>query len=174
MVKPEQIVALCVRLFAIVLGFNALRSVASMLIIHSENSGIDKYQIAIFSFLVTMLFIVVMLWIFPNIIAKKIIPVGFNDISGQPWSVDEMYGCGFVLLGTFFLFKSLSNTISFLMYVAVSVHNSIEPFHLSQQNISVILIDSIEIFASLALIIGSRGITRLIFKIRYGGSSTDM
>ena len=75
MVKPEQIVALCVRLFAIVLGFNALRSVASMLITHSENSGIDKYQIAIFSFLVTMLFIVVMLWIFPNIIAKKIIPV---------------------------------------------------------------------------------------------------
>lgn len=166
--KPEQTVALCVRLFAIALAFSALRLVSAWApYIGAEDMGLSQV-IGVFLTLLIVTF-VVLLWIFPSFVARRIVPVSAAETPKRTWAVDELYGCGFVLLGAYFLFHGLSDGIYWVGYLIALARNQLGLIRHTYQETLSIIVTAIEILASIAIILGARGITKLVFKLRYVG-----
>jgi hypothetical protein len=165
--KPVQIVAIAVRLFAITLIFGALRYVARWGPYVGDEEGRFLWVFGI-SLTAFTLIIALLLWKFPNAVARRIVPRFADDGSAHSWTVDELYGCGFVLLGVYFLFYSVSDGIFWAMHLVSLSRDKLGLVQHTDADTFSIVITGLEISASIAVIIGARGLTNLVFRLRYG------
>lgn len=120
-------------------------------------------------FLGLSVIVVLLLWAYPKSIAGKLAPDEPDSAEERKWSALELYGCGFVLLGSFFLFRGVSDGIYWVMYLVALSRDNVGIIQHSYEQTFSIIVTVIEIFASVAIILGAEGITRFIFKLRYGG-----
>lgn len=164
--RPEQIVAIVVRLFAIMLVFGALSYISGYApYMLDENESL--MQIIVITSTGLVLAVSVILWKFPNTIARKIVPLESMSSDSQPWTLDELYSFGFVILGGYFLFYSLSDGLFWIMHLISLSRDKLGVVQHTQADTFSIIITVIEIVVAFAIILGSRGLTRIIFKLRY-------
>ena len=166
--KLEHIVALAVRLFAIALAVYALRNGISLVpYFHDQEWQIASYAYA--ALVACFLLLAIYLWYFPLTVSRRLVAFrepGEADIGSA--TSDELQIIGFTILGIYLLFYVLSDVIYWGFIWFISNRNQGVPIELSLEQVASMLSTAIELVFVLFLILGAKGIVRLIRKLRYG------
>ncbi len=165
--KPDQLIALCVRLFAIALLFYTLRSLVN-LTWFLEANDIPGARYAYVGVLAVVIVVTILLWLFPFSVARRIVPEEIGLNLDHRWTESELYGCGFVLLGAYFLFGSVSDALYWIWFLLNLSREQIALEQITSEQIASIVLTVAEMLAAIGLILGSTGLTKIIYKIRYG------
>jgi hypothetical protein len=165
--KLEHIVALAVRIFAIVLALYAIRNGVSFFtfFLGQELESVSYYY-ASGMFLLFVLAII--LWMFPLTVARGIVKFhepGETDLSSI--SDNRIQVIGFSILGLFLLFHVISDITYWSVIWLVSQRSSSFP-ELSLDQIAQMVATAIELVFVLFLLFGARGISKFLHKWRYG------
>jgi len=153
-----QIIAIIIRLFSISLFVITLNVFAALISLKSISIPVSA------SVLFSGFALSILLWKFPQIIAKKILPKE-NELTEVKWNNDSIASTGIVLLGIFFLYRSISDVSYWFIYMLFSIENNASVKIEVLDKIS-IYVTIIELALSIYLIFGSRGISNLIIKFR--------
>lgn len=166
--KLEHIVGLAVRLFSIALAIYALRNGITLVPYFQE----QDWQLASYSYLALMaclLLIALYLWFFPLTIAKRLVSFkepGQADVGSA--TAEEVEVIGFTILGLYLLFNVLSDLVYWGSIWFISSRNRDIPIELSLDQVSLMVATGVELIFVLFLLLGSKGISRLLRRFRYG------
>jgi len=166
--KLEHIVALAVRLFAIVVAIYAIRNGISLTpYFHEQGWEGPSYLYA--GIMVTLLLIAIGLWKFPLTIARGL--VAFREpgeVDAASASADEIQVAGFTILGLYLFFYVLSDIVYWGFILFISQRNPEFPIEISLEHKGSIASTAIELIFVIFLVFGAKRITKLLRKIRYG------
>jgi hypothetical protein len=104
----HQLVALLVRLFAVALAINLIQTVG-VLLAEYTSWQIREAGFYLISPLIAQAVLIVLLWLFPTIVARSLIPPANVDLSHADLLESRAYSVGFVLLGFCLLFYAISD-----------------------------------------------------------------
>jgi len=163
--KPEQIIAVIVRLFAIVILLTVVRELVAALWVVNDSVTLRKYG---FIFLVSglVIFVSILLWNFPLTIAKRIYPFKLEDEPNHSLNSDDYYQLGFILLGVYLLFYVLSDGVFWIAFTLYSGEEKLYSPLVSLENKASIVATFAELIIALFLVFGAKGITKAIKAIR--------
>ena len=166
--KLEYIVAIGVRLFAIGLGINVLRSL-SLVPAYLSGTSTHSDLIPFYGSTIALALLALILWNFPLMVARKI-----NDFPSQEESFlkDDVYNklleIGLILLGFYLLYYVISDGVYwFIYFLSVSKNeyydsaNSIGP-----DQVASMLTTIVELVVASFLLFGHKGLARLVLKLR--------
>jgi hypothetical protein len=157
---PYQVVAVAIRLFALSLGIAALRMLPSLFI--AGEGKPPGYAYGVFFFAITTI-LSVLLWLFPRLVAGKLI--SGQPEKGSPASADTWLAMGCALIGLWML----TSAVPALIRDAFVLH-SLEPEYSDPANVkSWLLYNLLEVAISLWLILGATGFRRLFWWARSAG-----
>ena len=163
---PNVIIALFVRLFAIGLLIYLVR------ILLAEFSAfiyLDPYS---FNYLVVVAvafigFLSAFLWKFPLFVASKLAKFEEVDSSEERLTEKGVYTLGFVLLGTYLLYLSVSDTAYWWSSISAHMEITQNTYELGIHEKATILSIVLEFVMSLFLIIGAARISRFVYWLRH-------
>jgi len=166
--SPHQLVALAVRLFAIWLFLYTIRQLIPLTYVF-RTPDFELPQMMFVVFCVVLLGISVSMWVFPFTISNRIATFSPSSECAQSWTTNEVYGIGFVLLGFFLLFFGVSDAVYWIFYL-IWIEDMVEggPGLTLEQKGS-ITATVVELVFALVLILGSKGLAKMIHKMRYAG-----
>lgn len=155
--QPIHIVAIIVRLFAIGLFIFSIERVAMLFLPAPLGAEYFVYYMAAF----TGLFGAVILWNFPTLVSKKIIPLEPDSLTHEKLSLKDWYRLSFVILGVFLLLKSISDLFYWLtLSIYSSKSNSL--FKFTAENKASIITTFFELAIAVLLIFSARYLITLI------------
>lgn len=166
--KPDQLIALAVRLFAIWLFLFTVRQLVQMVVVFQTN-GAEAPQLIFIGFCLFLLALTAFMWFSPFTVSKGISTFHAEPAEQQSWTSDEVYGVGFVLLGTMLLFFAISDAVYWLFYLIWIHSQAAGTRELDLDQKGAIFATALELVFAIGLILGSRGLSRLIHRFRYGG-----
>lgn len=151
-----------IRLFSISLFVIIIRDLPRFIITLNESQEPVLY--AAYAVILFLFIISAVLWLFPLTLANKLLPKE-NEAEKVYWENDSILSIGFILMGVFLLYKTLSDLTywGFVMLHSIGNNTQIE---LSATDKISIYVTFIEVSLSLFLIFGSQGISNLIMKFR--------
>jgi hypothetical protein len=165
-VKPEHVVGIALRLFAILLSLSIVSHFSGSAwyyIISGSNAG---YSLLVILFTILLAVLAFLLWRFPFWIASKLLK--FDDSMNRPssWgSLDEVQTVAFTVMGVYFLFQAITETIYWLALFTTGFSIAPEP----QQRASMLMTIA-EFLLACFLIFGARGLGQLISRLRRIGT----
>jgi hypothetical protein len=160
-VTPHQIVAVVLRLFAVWLGLQTLRTLPSFFALNgSEAPG---YAYALFLFALSVVLIVA-LWFFPRTIAGRLLQ-SHEAQSQPPATVDAWLALGCFLLGVW----TLTTTIPRLV-INVYALNALSGYDDKWQLHESLVYNFFELVIALWLIFGAKGIRKLFWWAQNAGT----
>ena len=137
----------------------------------SLGTGFDSYDewpiIGIF----IVLFALVGLWLWRNAIgiAKKIVPKELPVVTDAVDDVGRpIYQLAFILLGIYVLIYGVSDFF-YTAQLYISLPDEFMPPDQAKKHQAFMVSSVIEVVIGLVLIIGAKGVSAVIYKIRYGG-----
>jgi hypothetical protein len=166
----EDYVAIGVRLFAVYVG------IKTVLALPASAQAVFRDGMA-FAWLYALVLILavgicVFLWFFPLTIARKLLPVMKEQRSEE--SIDASVGLslGLTLLGVWFLAQGLLDSLYWLSLVLRTQHLQAQQYGFEWQpdQIASMAVTLFELIIGAWLVLGSSGIRRLIYRLRYGSS----
>ena len=163
--KPEHIIAVLVRLFAIALILVVVRDMIAALWVVDDSVYLRKYAY-IFLFGGAVIFISIILLKFPLSVAKRIYPFRLEDEPKHSLNSDDFYHLGFILLGVYLLFYVLSDGVFWIAFTLYSGEEKLYSPLVSLENKASMITTVVELFIALFLILGAKGITNTIKAIR--------
>ncbi len=160
--------AVGVRLLALMLFFYVLRESSRLITLAS---GFDSYE----GWLITVVFIIgfllvgLWLWVSAVNIARKIIPKDVPVENAPSNDIQRpIYQLAFVLFGMYVFINGISD-LSYTAQLYFSLPDEyMTPDQVRKQQ-AAMLSSAVEVLFGLVLIVGARGVSKLIYKIRYGG-----
>lgn len=166
----EDYVAIAVRLFVAYIGIKTILAIPDEIRIVFIDDGMGwawlYALVLIITFCTCLLF-----WRFPLTIARKLLPVMKEQRSEE--SIDASVGLslGLTLLGVWFLAQGLLDSLYWLSLTfqfkslaeAQQVGHEWQPDQMASMTVTIF-----ELIIGVWLIIGSSGIRRLIYRLRYG------
>jgi hypothetical protein len=164
-VKPEHVVAIALRLFAIALTLYTVSSFvesAWFFFAGGSNSGASVLVVVV---TVLMLAAAFLLWRFPLWIASRL--VRFDDSinrTSSSISRDELQTIAFTVLGIYLLSKAVTAGIYW-----VFLFNALRGYDIDARQWASMLMTIAEILLACFLVFGAKGLTVLISKVRQGG-----
>ncbi len=168
--NKEEIVAIAVRLFAVALAIYGLNKLPGMAIFFKQE-GMQGAAYA-FAGISSLIFVIALfLWFFPSSVAAKIIPKSKSPTEAAKWNKEELLTCGFIILGIYFLFYTLSDAIYWFYIWKYSVYFEGTRIELNVDQMARIYATVAEFVIVVLLLLGSRGIANMILKLRYAGNN---
>jgi hypothetical protein len=164
-VKPEHVVAIALRLFAIALILYTVSSFigsAWFVFGSGSNSGASVLVVIV---TVLMLAAAFLLWRFPLWIASRL--VRFDDSinrTSSSISVSELQTVAFTVLGIYLLLKGVTAGIYW-----VFLFNALREYDIDAHQWASVLMTIAEILLACFLVSGAKGLTVLISKVRQAG-----
>ena len=167
----EDIVAVASRLFAMFLVLTAIRaataSVGTMLSAHEGWTSL-LYALPV---VLGCLIAAFLLWHFPLAIARKLLPV-MRD-SGPPieTSGSDIQTIALTVLGAWVLAESISGVtywVAFVQFMGSAEYSAT----LTPSQKASIARDVIELALGIALLLGSPGLSAMLYRLRYGSAQT--
>jgi hypothetical protein len=164
-VKPEHVVAIVLRLFAIALTLYTVSSFvgsAWFFVASDSNTGASVLVVV---FTVLMLAAAFTLWRFPLWIASRL--VRFDDSinrTSSSISVGELQTIAFTVLGIYLLFRAVKAGIYW-----VFLFNALRGYDIDSQQWASMLMTVTEFLLACFLVFGAEGLTVLISKVRQAG-----
>ncbi len=163
-----SITAVGVRLFALMIFFFIFREVSRMI---SLATGFDSYDELPVIVLFIIVFALVGVWLWRDAlkIAQKIVPKEVPIEAAPPNDFDRpIYQLAFVLLGIYVLIYGVSD-----FFYTAQLYFALPDEYMSpdqaKKHQAFMVSSAIEILIGLILIVGARGVSAVIYKIRYGG-----
>jgi len=120
-------------------------------------------------FCILLLALTVFMWLFPFAVSKGISPYAADSHEQRNWTSNEVYGVGFVLLGTLLLFFALSDAIYWAFYLVWINSQAAGTREVDLTQKGAIVATVIELVFAIGLIVGSNGLAKMIRRLRYGG-----
>jgi len=173
-VKPEHVVAVALRLFAIVLIVYTLNSfVGSAWFYFASGASVG---VAVLLVVVTVLLLVAafFLWRFPLWIASRL--VKFDDsvnITSTSIAINDLQIVAFTVLGIYFLFKAVISGVYWFFWFTVVRRKTYEIDPDAQQWVSM-LTTVAEFVLACFLVFGAEGLGGLISKVRRLGPKSSL
>lgn len=162
---PQHAVALTLRLFAIWLGIQVLRMVPWFF----EPGAAQSSNHAYVAFLLALsALIIVALWLFPGIIAGKLLSAS-DAQSLAPASADGWLSMGCMLIGLW----TLTTTLPRLVYDTFAL-NSMPPWEDHSQLHYWVLYNLTELVIAMWLILGGRGARKLFLWLHSAGTRNSL
>lgn len=163
-----QIVGLGVRLFSIWLALYIFRHMPNLWSINSRDFNDPTAATVIVVVAVVMILCVLLLWMFPLTVARKLIPRTMLD---QPTAlpIDQVQSTGFCLLGLWVLASAIPNVFMW----AVMVYQSSRPqslLSLESRNYASMIYTLIEFSIGIWLLFGARGLLGVLRWARTAGA----
>ena len=168
--KLEHILVLVVRLFAIAIAIQALKTMVN-LVVFLKTSDSSFTSTAYIGTVVSLILLSIVLWKFPILIARKIAnfpPVDENEVN----SIDseKLLQTGLIILGVYFLYYVISDLIYWSYFWITSMRDPDIAIELTLEHKSSIATTFIELAVALVLIFGTKMIVKIIQRLRYGES----
>jgi len=123
-IKPTHIIAIIIRLFALILFLKSFEGVLALVLLNdpisATGSYLPYYSISFLGFIFSII-----LWYFPFLVSNKIYSIEHSETSNKKLSLNELYSLGFILLGVFLLFHAVSDTFYWFIYFLIDNTRSI-------------------------------------------------
>lgn len=163
-----SITAVGVRLFALMIFFYIFREVSRMISLATGFDSYDEFPIIVL-FVIAFALVGVWLWRDALKIAQKIVPKGVPEEAAPPTDFDRpIYQLAFVLLGIYVLICGVSD-----FFYTAQLYFTLPDEYMSpdqaKKHQAFMVSSAFEVLIGLILIIGARGVSAVIYKIRYGG-----
>lgn len=169
----EDIVAVAVRLFALFLVITAVRHAAGLASLgRHEELFVTILSATAALFALTVAFAAV-LWYFPLTIARKLLP-SLRD-TGAPLSPEglRVQEIATIVLGLWVLASALPDTSYWLTLALFTSGAGYEAFSWLPENKANVVATAVEIVIGLGLVLGARGLSNLLYRLRYGSGETS-
>ena len=166
----EEVAAVAVRLFAIAVFIYALRTVPSAMVYWNQNAE----QNAIVPFLVVLFLIFLVaavLWAFPRIVARKLLPRRVPEDEQFNWSSEALLQIALIVIGIYFLYYAISDAAYWVSFYIMTSQKMDLSFQSTLDQKAAIFTTLIELVIAIALILGSAGLARALHFIRFGRAS---
>lgn len=165
----EQIVALGIKLFAVFLLVYGLRSITYIVPVYSMQTIPTVGWIIMAGLAVIFISIVYLLWSFPVLISRKLLPSDDVKEGESPASIKDIDVIAFSILGLWVLISSIPDLgYWFFMWMTV-LNDNPEGVVYTQQKINT-GVTIFEILIGFWLLLGAKGLRGLIRRMRYAGS----
>lgn len=163
----EDIVAIAVRLFAVYLLVTSLRTLASVPAVLTGEVTAGTIVVTLVS-LVCTLGIIVLLWSFPLTVARKLLPIMKTPRPDVLSDGGMLFQLGIVLIGLWQLAAGLADVV-YWATLLVAMRNRDLPFDALRPEQWGSMVGTVaQLVVALALILGSNGLHRLLYRVRYG------
>ncbi len=160
--------AVGVRLLALVMFFYVLRETSRLVSLAAGSHSYEEWPLYAI-FIAVFVVVGVWLWIAAVNLAKRIVP---KDVAVESELSDEfarpIYQLAFVLLGLYVLVGGVSE-FSYTAQVYVSLPEEYMTPDQVRRLQAAMVSASIEALIGLVLVVGAKGVSAVIYKIRYGG-----
>ena len=162
-----QIVGLGVRIFTIWLALYVLRHVPSLWSLNTTEFGDPKTAVIVLIVGAVLVILIVLLWMFPLTVARKLIP---RTVLDQPTTlpIDQVQSVGFCLLGLWLIASAVPN----VFFWVVMVYQSTRPeslLSLEPRNYASMTYTVTEFAIGVWLVFGARGLLGLVRWARTAG-----
>ncbi len=166
--KPQHVIAILARLFAIWLFVSIFRNTFGLIVLFDQLDQTAAISIAV-TVIGLPLILAIVLWVFPLTVASKLVSPSIEETSNDLISESSLYSLGFILLGAYFLVTGLTDgsswLVSFFQYGKESSDPWLEMFKPSW--LPGLVSSALEIVLGAFLLIGSRAISKFILWARY-------
>jgi hypothetical protein len=163
----EDIVAIATRLFAVYLLVTSLRTLTSVPAVLTGGVTAGTIVVTLVS-LVCTLGIIVLLWCFPLTVARKLLPVLKTPRPDVLAEKGRLFPLGLVLIGLWQLAIGLSDVVYWATMLLVMRNRDLPLDALRPEQWAAMVGTVAQVVIALALILGSNGLHRLLYRIRYG------
>ena len=167
----EQIVALAVRLFAIVLAIYALRNGISLVpYFHEQGWQGSSYLYA--ALMIVLLVFAIGLWKFPLTVARGL--VNFREhgkVGLASASAEQVQVVAFTVLGLYLLFYVISDVVYWCVILFIGQRNHELMLGITTDQKASMAATIIELIFALFLLLGTNRIVELIHRFRYGDNT---
>ena len=165
--KLEHIVALAVRLFALMLAFFSITNIAKLLpLVHKDGwETISPYYFAIMA---SFILVAIFLWNFPMTVSKGLVKFkgpAENDV--EKANIEQIEIVAVTILGLYLLYFVISDMVYWGIVIFVSATSRI-PIEISVDQKGQIIATIIETIFVLFLLLGSKRVVALLHRMRYG------
>jgi hypothetical protein len=162
-VTPYQIVAVALRLFAVWLGLQALRTVPAFFTV----SGFQSPSYVYMTFMLALTAVVILtLWFFPRTIAGKLLPPREGQSSlAPPVTADTWLAMGCSLIGLW----TLTTTLPRLVY-DIFVLNSMSSYDDRSQLEHWVVYNLVELAIAVWLVLGGKGVKKVFWWAQNAGT----
>ncbi|ODB94159.1 hypothetical protein A3194_05775 [Candidatus Thiodiazotropha endoloripes] len=171
--NKEEIVAVVVRLFAIALGIYGLNNLPGM-VMYFDQDGMREAAYIYAGLSALIVIVAILLWKFPLTVAKILLPKTGDDAKVVSWSYEEVLTCGFIIMGFYFLYYVISDSIYwfYMWKSSVNVFVSVRS-ELNIDQLARIYATVAKFVVSLVLIVGSRGLASMVLMLRYAALNSS-
>ncbi len=166
----ENVVALAVRIFAIVLAIYAFRNGISLVPFFHEQGWQDSSYIYA-AFMISLFVLAIGLWNFPLIVARGL--VSFSDreeIEIDSATVEKIQAAAFAVLGMYLLFYVVSDIAYWGSILLIDQRNPELLIEITPDQKGAMVATLIEFIFALFLLLGSNRIVGLLHRLRYGNN----
>ncbi len=169
--KLEQIVALAVRLFAIVVAIYAIRNGVSMSsFFYNQGWSGESYIYA--GVMASLIVISIGLWKFPLTVARGLVKFR-EDKEADETSInaEQIQVVGFTILGLYLLFGVISDLVYWGVIWFVAQRNTDIPIEINLDQKALMVSTFFELVFVLFLLLGASMISKILQRARYGVKS---
>ena len=167
--KLEEIVALAVRLFAIVLGLYALRSSVSF-VPYFQAKGLESASYYYAAGIAILFLAALFLWKFPFTVSRGLLSfkeTGVVEVKSA--TAKQLEVAGYTILGLYLAFSVISDLSYWAVIWLASQRNPDVPMELSLEQVAGMVSTGIEFIFVLFLLLGTKRMRDLLHRFRYGG-----
>ena len=167
----KQFVALGVRLFCIWLAIYIMTAMVSFWVAVSQQPQHGNAAAVLLSIIVVFALIVVLLWLFPLTVARRLLPRSAQDQLVALPPHEQIERAGFCLMGLWLL----THAVPGLVFDAVVTHlyHADGVLELRPQNYAAVAEHVVELAIALWLLFGARGLRRLLDWMRSAGTASS-
>jgi hypothetical protein len=171
-VKPQHIVATCLRLLAVFWLLYALSRANSTLGLARSDMGITVNVTAVWILALAQIAACAALWFFPMTIAARLIPGGARaEEPAAPAQLADWQSLGMICVGLWGLLDAIPGLVYWISFVTLS-HNEDSLYDgLTFQQKATIAARVVGLLLSLWLVFGAKGFAAMLFRIRTAGVS---
>ena len=164
----EKLVAVFVRIFAVALGiYLAFMAISWIPFLMMEPFNKTGYFVLLACFIA--LLIAIYCWVFPNVVARKLISAESHDeVKMTAITAEELQIVAFTTLGLFLLYDVLAEITywSLRYYRASLVDNPYQGMNERSNFPEMLAFIIVKVVFVITLLFGRKGITKLLLKIR--------
>lgn len=167
----EDIIAVAVRLFALFLVVTAIRHAAGLTSL-GRYEELTTVMVSVTATIVALTFaFAAVIWYFPLTIARKLLP-SLRD-AGTPLSAagHKLQESALIVLGLWVLASALPDTSYWLTLVVFTSGVGSEGYTWPPDNKASMVATAVEIAIGFVLILGARGLSNLLYRLRYGNAA---
>lgn len=166
----EDIIAVALRLFALFLVVTAIRHAAGLLSLGRFEELTAVMLLGTATIMALTLAFAAVLWYFPLTIARKLLPSLRDSATPLSPAGHQVQEIAIVVLGLWVLASALPDTAYWLSLVMLTSGVGYEGFSWLPENKASITATAVEIVIGFVLVLGARGLSNLLYHLRYGNS----